>query len=817
MKIVLSAYVLMALSVNSLYSESRSVGPKENLQSAIDRLQPGDTLLLEDGTYHQSVIVRQSGTAEKPITIKAKVPGKVTITGAMDKTPAFEKVSPGIYKAPWVRARFKSPGTDQIFVTVDGHSLYNCILWSEIAEFKGPGQRDPSAGPHGAPRESFYVKTEENNLYIRLLDDADPNTRKVSISRPDSGILLNINGQHHVAVEGLRFEVAPVAGIQLSTSAGIKGVTRENQVPSNNIAIRDCAFLGCLVGVKASTIYDGKPASPAKGTSDITIEHCQFSKYPAYEWERCGALHYGPMHSPMYNSTLGSQAIYPGGPATRWKIRHCYIHDQFDGIGSAQSIEKDPALGSEFAYNLIQRCCDDAIEFDAVEYSGIHVHHNFFLDNMVTFGFSPVKGGGIKVDHNIVYNSPEYATPWGVVFKFSTPNGFDGKDGIFKPLGGMIITNNTMIQSKCGVQWGTAIPKEGTYFRSDTLMADNIFYVNDWRWFDLYNPIRQGFVVDKKNLFCGPTIQPNIDLGEGFLGTRDTEPFVRRDTWRWDVLPPVLQELAREAKLGPEKEIARVNFAVNEEYVQKAVSKLGLPAAEFQSQAAKLGAAPPGTDWKFPRPGPRWAVGDLALEHPPFPPSLDPWWVGFADKLGSERSVTIRPWLCEFRHERGNLARWATVTASDYESVENPTIVQQRRGFGPGNVIDDLDDTTWKFKGDADNKAWLEMDLGSEMTFNYVELKEIVALDRVDVKIKRGTEWVPVHSFDILNTKPSKPPAHHKVYYFTHIPPTTARYVRFEIKVKPVNPKLPKPVTPPKYPVDPQIKEIRLLNEDVAK
>jgi len=808
--------VTLLIAANSLFAGTVTVTPQQSLQGAVDKLQPGDTLELADGTYYQDFKLRSSGTPDKPITIKAKTPGRAILSGTMEKTPVFEKATNAIYRTAWSRPRFKSPGTDQIFAMADGRSIYNCELWSELTDFKGKGQRDPHDGPCGAPRDGFFVNVAEGNLYLRVLGDVDPNTRKVLISRPTAGVLLEVVGQQHIVVEGLRFEVAPVAGVLLSTTRGIKGVTRENEAPSRNITIRDCAFLGCLVGVKAVSIFDGKDASPAKGTSDITIEYCQFSKFPTFEWERCGTLDFRPMHSPMYNSTLGSQAIYPAGTATRWKILHCYIHDQFDGIGSAQTVDKNPALLNEFAYNLIHRCADDAIEFDAVEYSGIHVHHNFFLDNMTTLAFSPLLGGGVTVDRNIVYHSPEYAAPWGVIFKFQTPNGFRGKAGQRLELGGMTITNNTFIHSKCGVQWGTGVPADGgKYFRPDALLADNILYANDYHYFDLYPPIRQGFTVDKKNLCCGPTLRPGRDLPEGFLATSDTEPFVRRDTWRWDVLPPVLPELAREAKLGPEKEITRVNFAVSEEYVQGIVSKLGLPAAEFKGQAAKLGAVPPGTEWKFPRPGPRWAVGDLALYHPPFPPSLDPWWVGFAEQRSPERTVKIRPWLCDFAHKRGNLARWATITASDVAPLEdNPSFRLQRDGYAPGNVVDDFDHTVWRFKGDAEGKAWLEMDLGSEMTFNFAYIQEVVGIARMDVNVKRGTEWVTIHSFD-MKAKPPTPPYHNKFNYYAYFAPTTARYVRFAITLKPSA--KPSPKAKSQEPVLPQLNEIRLLNEEVAQ
>jgi len=90
--------VSLLLAAIPVFAETVTVEPGQSLQEAADKLQPGDTLLLAEGTYHQSFILTKSGTAEKPITVKAAVPGKVIITGAMKTTPEFQKVEGPIYK-----------------------------------------------------------------------------------------------------------------------------------------------------------------------------------------------------------------------------------------------------------------------------------------------------------------------------------------------------------------------------------------------------------------------------------------------------------------------------------------------------------------------------------------------------------------------------------------------------------------------------------------------------------------------------------------------------------------------------------------------
>jgi len=104
-----------------------------------------------------------------------------------------------------------------------------------------------------------------------------------------------------------------------------------------------------------------------------------------------------------------------------------------------------------------------------MEYAGVHVHHNVLLDGFCMLGLSPVQGGGVTIENNIVYVSPEYGLPWGVIFKFSTPGGSAWWRGGFHPLTGMTIRNNTLVHTKCGVQWG-ADPKQNPYFKDKRLL-----------------------------------------------------------------------------------------------------------------------------------------------------------------------------------------------------------------------------------------------------------------------------------------------------------------------------------------------------------
>ena len=659
------AFLGLLLTATPLFAETLTVRPGQSLQEAADKLEPGDTLLLAEGTYYQHLELKKSGEPGRPITIKAAVPGKVIITGAMETTPKFERVEGPIYKPvpASVSATFEPPklepiegaiyktkwgppkrwrgrGTGEAWVIADGRNLYNYSSLEEMRTCHWGKGRDTT------PQEGWYYRDGE--MYIRLLNGADPNKAKVAISRPDTTILVDIKGQEHIVLEGLRFEVAPSHAIRL----GVRLRPRVGWTVCRHIVIRDCYFLGSWQAIVGQNVRVDRPGGAVEfGPDHVTLEHCQFSNYPTYDWLHYSMHHEQPAWRAMYHSCLGGNAILPGGNVTAWKIRHCYIHDTYDGIGVATTGEKgrgNPALHHEYAYNLLHRCADDNIEFDAIEYAGVRAHHNVILEGQCLLGLSPVQRGGVTIEHNIVYASPEYGIPWSVIFKFSTPSSSAFWRGGFHPLSGIAIRNNTLINAKSGVSWGTS-PRHGKYFKDDNVVANNIIYARDWN-FCSGLPWHEGLRVEKSNLCVGPAIQAGKPkhAPPGVLWSRKKEPFVKKDTYFCDVMPPTIPGLIPKEEIGEEKEIIRVSFSVTEDYIRAAIEECGFDEADYKDLHKKLGAAPPGTRWEFPRPGPRWAVGDLALFHPPFPPSLDPWWVGFADKPSDAKTVKIRPWRGKF-------------------------------------------------------------------------------------------------------------------------------------------------------------------------
>lgn len=86
--------------------------PFATIAAAVEKLNPGDTLLIRGGTYRESVVFPRSGTAENPITIKAYRSESAIITGC-DPVNGWRRHEGNIWKAPmpWTLG----PGRNQVF------------------------------------------------------------------------------------------------------------------------------------------------------------------------------------------------------------------------------------------------------------------------------------------------------------------------------------------------------------------------------------------------------------------------------------------------------------------------------------------------------------------------------------------------------------------------------------------------------------------------------------------------------------------------------------------------------------------------------
>jgi hypothetical protein len=570
--------------------------PADDIQKALDAAAPGDTIVLMDGVYYQNLVITRGGTPGKPITLRAAKGGAATLSGAVPPGQVklkFELVEGDLYKAAvpsrvwWAMAGVKN--------------LVNYGNLEHLKKFQFPNLYAPKNALEPCVPEGFAW--QDGSLYVRLEGGADPNAAAIEIHRPgghstaepefakefycnpDTGFWVPGTGHlfsktlaniivkaDHVVIEGLRLHM---------------GVGAAVVVHGNEVTIRDCYMTGAHQGVcqpdsvevPAHESPGQRPVGRANRTSrGLTVEYCEFSCYPAYQWVRRSQKYWGG----LYHCNLA--AVYLNFGGLRSVCRHNWLYESAnDGLEPRGNGTTSPADASEVAYNLVQNCGDDSIEFDSTTAMNLRVHHNVILDGLCLLALSPVMGGGLTIDHNILYVSRENGLEYGALMKFGSPW------GSALPTQGARIIHNTMVNTRDALWWC------GSDHRYENMVLENnILYVahpQDWKL--------PGFVPSRHNLYCGiklePTQMPEVMHLKGL-------PFTP-----WNPIDFNLRPNSPAVDAG----------AADKNYYHEARGK-----------APDLGAIELGDTWRFPRPGPRWAQGSEIANRPALPASLPLKWVG---------------------------------------------------------------------------------------------------------------------------------------------------------------------------------------------
>ena len=579
-----------------------NVTPGDDLQAALDKAKPGDVLTLAAGTYEGGLTIKNGGTAEKPVVLAAAEPGSVTITNAADGKLTFKKDG-DLYaaKLPY-RARWAFVGEGH-----EGRNLFEYPDKQALQKEKAPGRH--SKGEVPGPPEGFAY--EGGTLYVKLLDDADPNGqvsvhrdvggdesaatgaywKAVRDNRMTDGALVVVDAPH-VVLHGLRLHMAPQVAVQVN---------------ADHVTVADCLITASHTGV------DGFLRHVAGKTADgLRIEHTKFTVYPVYQWMRWGREEFEPQEAiwnALYESNLFATAVHYDGRDTR--VLNNDFAETFDAVQRhVHERPSDEMPASEFAYNLVRNAADECFEFDSTGDLNVRVHHNVLLDALVPLAISPAQGGGLTIDHNLVYASPEQGLFTSALFKFDAPW---RKAWIDTPTKDVLIANNTLANGRAFLYW-----------TGEDHAFEDVAMVNNLMWVRLDQPWRlggAGFMPMEQNLIAGPSLD-STDLP--YVAHAEGSPFEvavpEKDPKEGGAPPLPMANGSAPSGSGD------VNFVLADDS-EALGAGLDVPALKRLGDGiTDLGAIPADGEWRFPRPGPRWMTGDA---FPPLPPSLDPAVAGF--------------------------------------------------------------------------------------------------------------------------------------------------------------------------------------------
>ncbi len=190
---VLSAPTLRTLYVapsgHDANAGTTASAPLRTIQRAADLAQAGDLILIQAGTYRESVHVRRSGTATQPIVFRGGA--GVVLDGA------DAQIAAGV---PWIAAgsgvytRVLGFATDQVV-----SNLGRLYRYASLADLQAL-----AAGPPGG----FFF--DGSQLHLKFSDGSSPAGRTLHVARREDAFLLD--GVSHVRVENVEIRHYGSAG-----------------------------------------------------------------------------------------------------------------------------------------------------------------------------------------------------------------------------------------------------------------------------------------------------------------------------------------------------------------------------------------------------------------------------------------------------------------------------------------------------------------------------------------------------------------------------------------------------------------------------
>lgn len=334
------------------------------LQRAVDLAEPGETVLIWPGTYHESVHVRRGGRPGRPLVLRAALPGKAVISGATATPVARRWRWHALGSRRWVTAT----GWRVDGLRVDGVPAYRATGRRKFEEVC----RRPGAWP------AFFAT--DRRLDLCLPSGGLPRAERFAVQRP--GPLRTRSGGHQVAslwleapwleVRDLVFDHPVFAAIQLWDT--------------DHVRIQGNVFRGADVAVNDS---------PALRTATaITISRNLADAWPLGRWSRSGWLSWKEVYH-YSNSSL----VWLAGADLR--VEHNLIGEAGDGIKLVPQGGHNTA-----AANVIGTVVDDAFEIDGRAVR-LTLAQNLVADSFVMLSFSPMPEGPVRVSDNVFLGRPD--------------------------------------------------------------------------------------------------------------------------------------------------------------------------------------------------------------------------------------------------------------------------------------------------------------------------------------------------------------------------------------------------------------------------
>ena len=356
-------------------NDGRSLAsPFKTLGRGVLSLVAGDTLSIKEGIYREPIVISASGTASKPIVIRAYPgdEGNVVIRGS-NVVKGWTNDGGGLWSVPWQPL----PKTDypESWPDVDEYSRRR-----EIVFFNGSPLEQVLSGS-ALTSGRFWMDDAAQRMRIRI--SGDPNASQVEISVRTQGVMAA--GKSNLVFRGLRIEHVSteiwIGAIHLGSNDRVEDCRVEYNNGNGIMAFSNSVF------IRTTSRFNGRLGIALNGSNSLV----ESSETSHNSWR------YGPRWE------AGGIKILGGMPSNNRFVRHTAKHNNgigiwFDTTGSGNVVEASFFEGNVFA----------GLEFEAT------IGPNWAINNVVVGTVKAeenggaIDGSGILVydaSHTYLYNN----------------------------------------------------------------------------------------------------------------------------------------------------------------------------------------------------------------------------------------------------------------------------------------------------------------------------------------------------------------------------------------------------------------------------
>jgi hypothetical protein len=380
-----------------LIAPDGTTGSFESIQKALDAAEPGSTVQVPQGVYHERLQFRRSGTKEQPITLQGKPGERAVIDGA----------------SPWLQAARNTLWTPFEY---KNHTLFATELpfagdnpglaigtWISYKDVPGTNGCDKLIAAYasldglvGASRgEGSFRKG--NTIFVSLANGRNPND--VPLSAGSSASIVSTGLNSHLRISNIELRNAGWCAISLGETPRFEAEPRGEAETSGAETNADAEYSDIEIeDVVIRNSFRGLNAGPSKG-SRISISRVVVANGIDPTWIWRGG--YQPGIGQATGNNSDSFAPWRGFGMRLVNLRDseiskCAVFGQWDGIGVKRS------ENVKISHCTLADLMDDGVELESSDQRDIWFFNNHIYQAFAGISVTSNFPGPLYIFRNVV-------------------------------------------------------------------------------------------------------------------------------------------------------------------------------------------------------------------------------------------------------------------------------------------------------------------------------------------------------------------------------------------------------------------------------